>query len=102
MIGYVAQRLWQAVFVLLVVAVVAFVMFKYLGDPLVAILGSDSTAEQRARVRIELGLDRPIVVQFAQFVARAAVGDFDHMLVNAPSNTRAYARFAGLVERRRR
>jgi len=34
--------------------------------------------------------------------AAAAVGDFDHMLVNAPSNTRAYARFAGVVGRRRR
>ena len=34
--------------------------------------------------------------------AAAATGDFDHMLVNAPSNTRAYARFAGLVARRGR
>ena len=33
--------------------------------------------------------------------AAAATGDFDHMLVNAPANTRAYARFAGVVGRRR-
>jgi len=76
MIGYVAHRLWQAIFVLLAVTVVAFIMFKYLGDPLVAILGSDSTAVQRERVRAELGLDRPLVVQYASFLARAAVGDF--------------------------
>jgi peptide/nickel transport system permease protein len=76
MIGYVLQRLWQALFVLLAVTLIAFAMFKYLGDPLVAILGSDSTAAQRERVRTELGLDRPLVVQYGAFLARAAVGDF--------------------------
>ena len=76
MIGYILQRLWQSLFVLLAVTVIAFAMFKYLGDPLVAILGSDSTAEQRERVRVELGLDRPLVVQYGAFLTRVAVGDF--------------------------
>lgn len=76
MIGHVVERLGQALLVLVVVTAIAFAMFTYLGDPLVAILGVESTADQRARLRAELGLDRSIVVQFAAYLSRLTSGDF--------------------------
>jgi peptide/nickel transport system permease protein len=39
-------------------------------------VGQDTTPEQRAQLRGELGLDDPFVVQFARFVSNAAQGDF--------------------------
>ena len=75
MILYVLRRLFQAVFVLITVTAIAFAMFNYLGDPIVSILGSDSTAEARTRVRSELGLDRPVIVQYLSFLGRVASGD---------------------------
>ncbi len=76
MILFLGRRILQAALVMLVVAALAFLMYTYLGDPLATILGPDSTEEQRAVVRAQLGLDRPIPVQFADFVASALRGEF--------------------------
>jgi len=76
MIVYLAARLWQGAIVLLAVIAIAFVMFTFLGDPVVAILGADSTAEARAAVRRELGLDRPMPLQFLDFLGRVLQGEF--------------------------
>jgi peptide/nickel transport system permease protein len=62
--------------VLVVVTAVAFAMFTYLGDPLVAILGIDSSPDQRAQLRRELGLDQSVFVQFGGYLARVASGEF--------------------------
>ncbi|MGV3652571.1 MAG: ABC transporter permease, partial [Devosia sp.] len=76
MIAFLFRRIGQALLVLLTVAAVAFMMNTFLGDPVATILGPDSPAAQRDQVRIQLGLDRPLVVQFADFVWRSAQGDF--------------------------
>ena len=76
MIVYLAARLWQGAIVLLAVIAIAFVMFTFLGDPVVAILGADSTADARAAVRRELGLDRPMPLQFLDFLGRVLQGEF--------------------------
>ena len=76
MISYILQRLGQALLVLVVMTAVAFAMFTYLGDPLVAILGIDSTPDQRAQLRAQLGLDRSVLVQFARYLSRLLSGDF--------------------------
>jgi peptide/nickel transport system permease protein len=73
---YLLQRAGQAAFVLATVVVIAFLMFRFLGDPVVAILGADSTGLQRDALRRALGLDRPVIVQFAVFVWRLLHGDF--------------------------
>jgi peptide/nickel transport system permease protein len=41
-----------------------------------SMLGQDATAEQRAQLRADLGLDKPFPVQFARFVGNALQGDF--------------------------
>jgi peptide/nickel transport system permease protein len=74
--AFIVRRLVQAILVMLTVALVAFLLFQYVGDPVSQMLGQDATPEDRARLRAELGLDQPFFIQFATFVGNAAQGDF--------------------------
>ena len=76
MLAFIVRRLVQAVIVMLVVAFVSFSLFQFVGDPVVAMLGQDATETQRDELRRDLGLDKPIAVQFATFVGNAVRGDF--------------------------
>jgi peptide/nickel transport system permease protein len=76
MIAFAIRRLLQAGVVMLCVALIAFMLFQYVGDPVLFMLGQDATAEDVARLRAELGLDQPFLVQFAHFVLNALQGDF--------------------------
>ncbi len=76
MLSFIAQRLVQSVLVMLTVALIAFSMFRYVGDPVASMVGQDTTPEQRAQLREQLGLDDPFIVQYAHFVANAVHGDF--------------------------
>ena len=72
MISFLIKRVAQSVVVLLVVALVAFVMFRYLGDPVNMMVGLDTTLEQRAQLREDLGLNDSVFVQFERFIVRAS------------------------------
>lgn len=76
MLVFVLRRLVQALVVMLAVAFIAFMLFQYVGDPVLNLLGQDATQEQRAQLRRDLGLDQSFVVQFGHFVANAAQGEF--------------------------
>lgn len=76
MLVFVLRRLVQALVVMLAVAFIAFMLFQYVGDPVLNLVGQDATQEQRAQLRRDLGLDQSFVVQFARFVANAAQGEF--------------------------
>jgi len=76
MLAFLVQRLFQAVLVMLAVAVIAFALFNYVGDPISSMVGQDTSVADRERLRQELGLDDSFIVQFARFVGRAARGDF--------------------------
>ncbi|HUJ86806.1 MAG TPA: ABC transporter permease [Burkholderiales bacterium] len=76
MLAFVVRRLGQAVLVMLTVGLIAFALFRFVGDPVALMLGQDATPEQRQAMREELGLDRPFYVQYARFVARALRGEF--------------------------
>lgn len=76
MTGFLAQRLGQALFVLIAVSALAFLMFHYIGDPVVAILGANSTGLQRDELRRQMGLDGPLIVQFFDYMGRMLVGEF--------------------------
>jgi peptide/nickel transport system permease protein len=73
---FLIRRILQSIFVLLTVALVAFVMFRFLGDPVNNMVGQDATLEDRAELRERLGLNDPFIVQYARFVANAVQGDF--------------------------
>jgi peptide/nickel transport system permease protein len=76
MLAFILRRLAQAVLVMLAVGLIAFSLFRFVGDPVLFMLGQDATQEDRVRVTKMLGLDRPYYVQYANFVARALQGDF--------------------------
>ena len=76
MFAFVLQRLIQAVIVMVVVAFIAFMLFQYVGDPVVFLLGQDAKPDQIAQLRSDLGLDRPFFVQFWHFLVNAAQGEF--------------------------
>ncbi len=76
MLVFILRRLAQAVIVMLTVAFIAFMLFQYVGDPVTNILGQDATPEQRAQLRVDLGLDKPFPVQFARFIGKAVQGEF--------------------------
>ena len=61
---------------MLVVALVAFSLFQYVGDPVQLMLGQFATPEDRIRLTHELGLDQPFYVQFYHFVVNAIHGQF--------------------------
>lgn len=75
-LGFVLQRLLQASVVMVVVAFVSFLLFQYVGDPVVFLLGQDATPEQIQSLRADLGLDQPFFVQFWHFLVNAVQGEF--------------------------
>jgi len=58
------------------VALVAFSLFRYVGDPVLSMLGQDATPEQRVQVTQALGLDQPFYIQFGHFIGNAVQGEF--------------------------
>jgi peptide/nickel transport system permease protein len=76
MIAFIAQRLVQSILVMLVVALVAFSLFRFVGDPITAMVGQDTPQSEREALRHSLGLDDPVPVQFVRFVGRALHGEF--------------------------
>ena len=76
MLSYIFRRLLQSVLVLLVVGLVAFSMFRFVGDPVDNMLGQERTQEDIERLRERLGLDRPFPVQYWNFLGGVARGDF--------------------------
>jgi peptide/nickel transport system permease protein len=75
-LAFVVSRILQALPVMLVVALISFAMFAYVGDPVAIMLGQDYTEAQRQALVRDLGLDQPFVVQFATFVGNAVQGEF--------------------------
>lgn len=76
MFAFVLRRLFQAVIVMVAVAFIAFMLFQYVGDPVVFLLGQDAKPDQIRQLRTDLGLDQPFFVQFWHFLVNAAQGEF--------------------------
>ncbi|MEM9911528.1 MAG: ABC transporter permease [Pseudomonadota bacterium] len=76
MVSFILRRIFQSVLVLLVVGLVAFAMFRFVGDPIDNMLGQERTMEDIERLRADLGLDQPFVVQYWKFLEQAAQGNF--------------------------
>ena len=76
MLALILRRLAQAVVVMLAVGLIAFSLFRFVGDPVLFMLGQDATPQDRERVTRLLGLDQPFYVQYASFVKRAVQGEF--------------------------
>ncbi|HLA24001.1 MAG TPA: ABC transporter permease [bacterium] len=76
MTAYVLRRVVQAAIILLGVSLLTFLLlFALPADPARMIAGRSATVETVARIRAELGLDRPLAVQYARYLQRLAHGD---------------------------
>ena len=76
MLAFVIRRVGQSVLVLLAVGLVAFSMFRFVGDPIDNMLGQERTIEDVERLRAQLGLDQPFPVQYYKFLEGAVQGNF--------------------------
>jgi peptide/nickel transport system permease protein len=76
MLAFAVRRLIEALMVMLTVAVLAFLLFRYVGDPVNQMVGQDTSLEDRLKLRKDLGLDDPVPVQLGRFIANALVLDF--------------------------
>ena len=70
------RRLGQAVLVLFIVALISFLIFRYVGSPVDNLLAQEATVQQRADLEEALGLNDPVYVQYFGFVWKALQFDF--------------------------
>ena len=75
-LAFLGTRLARAFVALWLVSTVVFVVMRLSGDPVPLLLPPDAPRSEIFRVRAELGLDRPIIVQYGVFLAHIARGDF--------------------------
>jgi peptide/nickel transport system permease protein len=73
--------------VLGVVSLLAFTMFRFVGDPVNQLVGQDTTTEQRAQIRQDLGLNDSVIVQYGRFIGKAVRLDFGISYQNKQSVT---------------
>ena len=76
MIAYALRSLAQAVLVMLAVALLAFSMFRFVGDPVANMVGQEASVQERQELAERLGLNDPFPLQFAHFVRDIARGEF--------------------------
>ena len=76
MLAFIIRRIGQSILVLLIVGLVAFSMFRFVGDPIDNMLGQERTIEDVERLRGQLGLDKSVPVQYYRFLAGALQGNF--------------------------
>jgi peptide/nickel transport system permease protein len=99
MLAFAIRRLLEAALVMISVALLAFVLFRFVGDPVNQMVGQDTSLEDRIQLRKDLGLDDPIAVQFGRFIWNAAKFDFGiSYQVKQPVTTIIADRFPATLE----
>ena len=82
MITFIIRRIYQTVIVMLIVSFLSFLLLHIMpGDPAAAMLGIEATRDQVEAMRKELGLDRPFVVQYGNWLLNALKGDLGRSLM---------------------
>ncbi|MEP2946685.1 MAG: ABC transporter permease [Lentilitoribacter sp.] len=76
MFAYVSRRLIQSIFVMLTVSLLAFAMFRFVGDPIAVMVGQETSIEDQERLREQLGLNDPVIQQYGRFVSNLLTGEF--------------------------
>jgi peptide/nickel transport system permease protein len=90
----------QIIPVLLGVSIVVFFMVRAIpGDPAQILLGQNATQEQVAQLRAQMGLDKPVIVQYVVFLRDALTGDLgDSIVTGRPVTTELMIRFPATLE----
>ena len=77
---YILKRIWHGIIVIIGVTVIVFVVTRMVGDPVKVMLPLEATIEQRVAFEKQLGLDRPIPIQFLDFLSDLTRLDFGNSL----------------------
>jgi peptide/nickel transport system permease protein len=77
---YVIRRLGRTLFALWGVSTIVFIVLRLSGDPAVLLLPQEASVEDVLRLRQDLGLDDPFLVQYLRFLGSSALGDFGESL----------------------
>lgn len=83
--AYVIHRLGQAIVVCLGVSLITFLLLHVVGNPVLLLLPQDASDADIVLMKQQLGLDRPLWLQYGAFLADAARGDFGHSLFTQDS-----------------
>ena len=75
MFAFVVRRIIQAIFVMLVISLVGFIIQHSIGDPVRDLVGERVTPAEREVIRDQLGLNDPFYTQYFRFVKKACKGD---------------------------
>ena len=73
---FLLRKLFQAAMLLAGVALISFILFQYLGDPVANMLPESATEVERMQLRASLGLNDPVFVQFLHYLSRLLHGNF--------------------------
>ena len=73
---FIVVRLFQNIIALIILSMIIFFLVRLSGDPALLMLPEGATQEHYQEMRAQLGLDKPIYVQYGIFLANAARGDF--------------------------
>lgn len=76
MFKIIATRVIEALIALLLMSLVIFLLSRLTGDPVALLLGDGATEADRQALASELGLDRPLPMQYLTFLGNALTGDF--------------------------
>jgi ABC-type dipeptide/oligopeptide/nickel transport system permease component len=77
---YIVSSLIQSLAVLVAVLILVFFMVRITGDPAALMMSKEATSEQIEAFRHEMGFDRPLIVQFFDYVSKVVRGDFGDSL----------------------
>jgi len=76
MFSFILKRLIQSIFVMLAVSLLAFSLFRYVGDPVAVMVGQETSIEDQERLREQLGLNDPVIAQYTRFLGNMLTGNF--------------------------
>ncbi|MFK8831934.1 ABC transporter permease [Klebsiella michiganensis] len=82
---FLLRKLFQAAMLLAGVALISFILFQYLGDPVANMLPESATEVERMQLRASLGLNDPVFVQFLHYLSRLLHGNFGISYYNQAS-----------------
>lgn len=76
MLRFLLGRLANGAIVMVLVSMLSFALFNFIGDPVSNLVGENATVNEREAMRQSLGLDQPLPLQYLKFVGRAVQGEF--------------------------
>lgn len=92
MLNYIIRRIIQTLFVLFIVSFLSFMLIQIMpGDPAAAMLGIDAKQEEVEAMRQQLGLDKPFLVQYGNWLFKAVRGDLGDSLMYREPVTKIFA-----------